>query len=124
MMQEFDDAVRDLRAGQTSGRIKTCIQKQVSLLEAMGQRHPNVTDNTMNRICEQVDSWPHVRLKESMKNLYRFASDYPGIRHGGTPGSQLRAIDMRDLVAVTILLAGFSPYLSDQINSDRIYLGS
>ena len=59
-----------------------------------------------------------------MKNLYGFASDYPGIRHGGTPANALRAIEMRDLIAMSILLAGFTPYLSDQFNADVVYRGN
>lgn len=57
------------------------------------------------------------------KNLYRFASDYPGIRHGGTPAHALREIEMKDMVAITVLLAGFAPYLSHQLNSDIVYRG-
>jgi hypothetical protein len=41
-----------------------------------------------------------------------FASNYPGIRHGGNAGGKLRDVDMRDLV-MSILLAGFTPYLSE-----------
>lgn len=33
----------------------------------------------------------------------------------------LEVIEMRDMVAVSILLAGFAPYLTDQINADIIY---
>ena len=52
-----------------------------------------------------------------------FASDYPGIRHGGSPNSVIRDIEMRDMVVRCILLAGFTPYLTDQINADIIYRG-
>lgn len=123
LMLEFEDAVRDLHANTTSGKIKTCIQKQVNLLEAMGSRCPGVTGNTLGRICEQVNTWPHAKLMEAMKNMYGFASDYPGIRHGGNLAHQLREIEMRDLVAVSVVLAGFAPYLTDQINSDTVYRG-
>lgn len=123
LMLEFEDAVRDLHASTTSGKIKTCIQKQVNLLEAMGSRCPGVTGNTLGRICEQVNTWPHAKLMEAMKNMYGFASDYPGIRHGGNLAHQLREIEMRDLVAVSVVLAGFAPYLTDQINSDTVYRG-
>lgn len=123
LMIDFEDSVRDLRAGATQNRIKTCIQKQVNLLEAMGAMCPAVTENTLGRICDQVGSWPHFRVKESMKSLYKFASDYPGIRHAGTPGNALRAIEMKDMVAMTVLLAGFVPYLSHQMNSDSVYRG-
>jgi hypothetical protein len=56
-----------------------------------------------------------------MKNLYRFASDYPGIRHGGTPASAIRAIGMKDMVAMSVLLAGFVPYLSHQFDPQLAY---
>ena len=62
----------------------------------------------------------HLELETA---LYGFASDYPGIRHGGTPTSALRTIEMRDMVAMSILLAGFTPYLTDQLNADAVYRG-
>lgn len=123
LMIEFEDAIRDLRGGATPNRIKTCIQKQVNLLEAMGGMCPNVTENTLGRICEQVGTWPHNKVKDAMKSLYGFASDYPGIRHGGNRRHAIRDIEMRDMVAMTVLLAGFAPYLSHQMNSDTVYRG-
>jgi hypothetical protein len=124
LMLEFEDAVRDLRTDPSAGKIKTCIQKQVNLLEALGRRCPGVTENTLGRICGQVGTWPHAKLRDAMKDIYGFASDYPGIRHGGTPANSLRDIEMRDLVAVSVVLAGFSPYLTDLINSDTVYRGN
>lgn len=124
LMVEFEEAVRDLRTDRSAGRIKTCIQKQVNLLEAIGQRCPGVTANTLGQICEQVGTWPHNKVKDAMKCLYAFASDYPGIRHGGIANNSIREIEMRDLVGISVLLAGFSPYLTDLINSDNIYRGT
>ncbi len=124
LMKEFEDAVRDLHQDCSDRRIKTCIQKQVNLLEAIGRAFPGVTGTTLGAICDQVSTWPHEKLKAAMKDLYGFASDYPGIRHGGTPASALRAVDMRDMVAMSILLAGFTPYLSAQLNADSVYRGS
>jgi hypothetical protein len=123
LMKEFENAVRDLRHDCSDGRIKTCIQKQVNLLEAIGRTFPGVTGTTLGAICDQVGTWPHEKLKGAIKDLYGFASDYPGIRHGGTPANALRAVDMRDLVAMSILLAGFTPYLSNVLNPDAIYRG-
>ena len=118
---EFEDALRDLTIEQTPNRIKTCISKQTNFLEAIGRLAPNVTGNTLGAICNQVGTWPHEKVKESVKGLYGFASDYPGIRHGGTPANQIREIEMRDLVSVCVVLFGFAPYLTDQLNSDDIY---
>lgn len=124
LMREFESAVRDLKLDCSEGRIKTCIQKQMNLLEAIGRVATGDTATTLGRICSQVGTWPHEKLKEAMKNLYGFASDYPGIRHGGTPASALRTIDMRDMVAVSIVLAGFAPYLTHSLNPDAVYRGT
>lgn len=124
LMKEFENAVRDLRTDCSDGRLKTCIQKQVNLLEALGRTFPGVTGTTLGAICNQVGTWPHEKLKDAMKDLYGFASDYPGIRHGGTPANALRAIELRDMLAMSILLAGFTPYLSNQLNADVVYRGA
>lgn len=124
LMKDFEEALRDLRIDCSESRIKSSIQKQVNLLEAISCRYPGVTQNTIGSICSQLDTWPHEKIKEAMKSLYGFTCDYPGIRHGGTPASVLRAlriIDMRDMVAISILLAGFTPYMTDQLNADNIY---
>lgn len=118
---EFEDALRDLTIEQTPSRIKTCISKQTNFLEAIGSLAPNVTGNTLGAICNQIGTWPHDKVKESVQGLYKFASDYPGIRHGGTPANQIREIEMRDLVSVCVVLFGFSPYLTDQLNPGDIY---
>jgi hypothetical protein len=124
LMKDFENAIRDLRTDCSDGRIKTCIQKQVNLLEAMGRACPGVSRKTLGAICEQVGTWPHEKIKEAMKNIYGFASDYPGIRHAGTPSSAIRTIEMRDMVAMSIMLAGFTPYLTNLLDADMVYRGS
>ena len=73
-------------------------------------------------MCDKADVWPHAKVLESAKALYGFASDYPGIRHGGTPASQIREIDMRDLLSMSVILTGLSPYLNASIDPEKIYL--
>lgn len=124
LMKEYENAIRDLRYDCSDGRIKTCIQKQVNLLEAIGRTYPGVTEGELGGMCRQIKSWPHSAVKAALGNLYGFASDYPGIRHGGTVRSVLRDVDMRDMVAISIVLAGFTPYLSDRINADQVYRGA
>jgi hypothetical protein len=123
-MKEFEDSVRDLRYGCSDGRITTCIGKQFMLLEAMAAVCPGVTKKTLGEMSDQLGNWPHATIRESLKKLYGFASDYPGIRHGTSSKGAIRAIEMRDMVAICILLAGFTPYLIDQFNADLIYHGS
>lgn len=127
IMKDFEEAVRDLRFGPSSGRIKTCITKQVMLLEALASMAPEVTKGALGDMCEEIGNWPHPAVRESLKKLYGFASDRSGIRHGKSRKRTKRAdraMDMRDMVAMSILLAGFTPYLSDQLDAEVVYRGS
>jgi hypothetical protein len=124
IMKDFEEALRDLRFGPSSGRIKTCITKQVMLLEALASMTPNVRASTLGDMCGEIVSWPHPAVRESLKKLYGFTSDCSGIRHGKSRKSSKQAertMEMRDMVAMSILLAGFTPYLSDQLDADVVY---
>lgn len=124
LMDDFEEAVRDLRHGTSESRIKTCIAKQMMLLEALGAKVPGVTERTLGKMCGQLDSWPHVTVGQSLDKLYGFACNYPGIRHGGHPDGAKRPIEMRDLVSMSVVLAGFTPYFGDCLDSEKVYRGS
>ena len=126
LMKDFEESVRDLRIDCSDRRIKTSIQKQVNLLEALGRVHPGVKQKTktLGAISKQVKSWPHEEVRLALQSLYNFTCDYPGIRHGGTPTSEMRAVDMRDMVAMSILLVGFIPYLTHELDPNVVYWGS
>ena len=72
LMKDFEEAVRDLRQDASDSRIRTVMVKQVNLLEAMGSMAPGVTENTVGKICGQVNTWPHKKVKEAMQCLYSF----------------------------------------------------
>jgi hypothetical protein len=124
LMNDFEESLMDLRATSAGRNIKTCMAKQINLLEAIATRHPDTSRNTIGAICGDLNTWPHDSLCDSMKNLYKFTCDYPGIRHGGDPANAIRAIDMRDLLCVSIMLVGFAPYLSNEIDATLVYQGS
>ena len=129
LMKDFEESVRDLRIDCSDRRIKTSIQKQVNLLEALGRAHPGVKRKTLGAISKQLKNsphknWPHEEVMLALQSLYTFTCDYPGIRHGGTEGSALRPVDMRDMVAMSILLVGFTPYLTHGLNPDVVYRGT
>lgn len=120
MFSEFEHAFSDLRTDRSQPRLKTCIQKQFNLLEALGANNPNVTHNTLGAMCDQLD-WPHATIKGVGKKLYGFRSDYPGMGHGGNAQSALRPIEMKDFVSISLMLAAFTPYLVDQLDAERCY---
>ncbi|MDH0336461.1 hypothetical protein [Metapseudomonas otitidis] len=123
LLRDFDEAFRDLHDRPSQGRIKTCLQKQMNLLEALGRDMPYVKEYALSSICDEVAHWPHRKVRDALKLLYGFTCDYPGVRHGGKPGSVLGELGMRDLLALCILFIGFTPYLSGRIDADAIFPG-
>lgn len=123
IIEDFDASVRDLRADRSEGRIKTCMQKQINLLEALAGSSPGVTGTELGAMCKQLNLWPHAAISKSLSSLYGFTSDYPGIRHAGNPTGAIRNIDLRDLLALSIVLAGFTPYLVHALDAESIYRG-
>ncbi len=130
LMQDFEECVRDLKSDQSPRKVKQCISAQFNLLEALLKQHPDVVAynttakreaNTFGAMCDKTGVWPHEQIRESAKGIYRFANDYPGIRHAGTAANQLREIEMRDLVSVTIMLSAFTPYFTDALDARHAY---
>jgi hypothetical protein len=117
LMDSHEESIRDLRYGATEARIKTCIGRQFMLLEALAGTADNVNAHTLGAMCNELGFWPHATIRESLKKLYGFASDYPGIRHAGNPVGRIRNIDARDMVAVSVMLIGFSPYLTNDLEA-------
>ncbi len=122
LQRDFDEAFRDLHDRGGEGRIKTCLQKQVNLLEALGRANPQVKGYVLPDICDEL-VWPHRKVRDALKNLYSFTCDYPGIRHGGKPGSVEGNLGMREMLALCILFAGFTPYLTNRLDADAILQG-
>ena len=121
MLTDFEGAIRDLNDDASEGRIKTCILKQVNLLEALARSAPGVNATQLSAMCDQLKLWPHEGVKKSLASLYGFTSDYPGIRHGGNPAGEKRKMELRDVLAVSIVLAGFTPYLNPSLDPETIY---
>ncbi|MFD6700222.1 MULTISPECIES: hypothetical protein [unclassified Microbacterium] len=103
-------ALADTRDDMSPSRIRTLIHKQVSFLEAAAAQ-PGARANPLGERIKQLDSWPHVTVRDSLSKLYGFASDYPGIRHAGNPASVLRELDARDVTGITVALLSYVPYL-------------
>ena len=133
LMKDFENAVRDLRYDCSDVRIKTCIQKHVNLLEALGwesasSTYPKALVNredkrkAISTFMKHFD-WPHGDMEAALRSLYGFTCDYPGIRHGGTPEHAKRPIDMRDMMAMSISFTGFMPYLCNGLDTDAIFGG-
>jgi hypothetical protein len=123
-LRDFKESVQDLRLGPTEGRVANCVMKQVMFLEAVAAASGKVAGSDLAALCKALEHWPHPAVRQSLLNLYGFASDFPGVRHGTPSAGMKRDIDMRDLVAMSILLTGFAPYLESRLSADAIFGGS
>ncbi len=123
-LRDFKEAFQDLSIGPTEGRISNCVMKQVMLLEAVAAASGEAAGSDLAALCKTLENWPHPAVRQSLLNLYGFASDFPGVRHGTPSIGMERNIDMRDMVAMSILLAGFTPYLAHGLNPDAVYRGT
>jgi hypothetical protein len=128
LLRDYREAFQDLRLGATSGRISTCLQKQVNLLEGLTSLNAAITTTTLGQMCNEIKTWPSTAVCEAAKSLYGFASDHTGLRHGtikkvksGKTPITYRDMEIRDLVAVSVFFTGLTAYLSDQIDSKKIY---
>ncbi|SHE29474.1 hypothetical protein SAMN05444273_1015 [Litoreibacter ascidiaceicola] len=119
LLRDYEEAFGDLGHGATEGRMATCFNKQFNLLEALAALHPEAKQKTLGKICDELDVWPHATVREAAKKVYGFRA-FPGVGHGAGSGA-LRPIEMKDLVALSVMLTAFVPYVSDKFNADVIY---
>lgn len=121
--RDYRESVHDLRMGLSESRIATCVSKQVMLLEAIGAS-AGIAGRDLGAFCRALPDAPHPAIGKALGNLYGFASDFPGLRHGTPSGGMTREVGTRDLLAASILLSGFTPYLESRLNVTEIYGGA
>lgn len=121
-LRDFKESFQDLRLGLTEARIGNCVSKQVMLLEAIASAG-GARGSDLGAICRAVSDWPHPAVREALLRLYGFTSDFPGVRHGTPSEGMARDLDMRDVLAMSILLTGFTPHLTRQLAADAVYDG-
>ena len=115
--QAFDAYLRD----DSTTNLKTCIGKASNYVEGVVSTESG-SHGTLGKMCDQLSVWPHNTIKESLKCIYGFCSDYPGIRHGSSSGGVHRELEARDLTLASLLLLTFSGYLSGGVD-ERAVLG-
>jgi hypothetical protein len=111
LWSDFELAFDQYARTQTDSDLRTSIQRAANYLEGLaGVTNGNA--GTLGQLCDSLSDWPHDKVKEAVKNLYGFCSDYPGIRHAGNPLHRRRQLDRRDSVAINVSLMALAAYLS------------
>jgi hypothetical protein len=121
LLQDFEHAFDGYARSQDPSDLKTCIAKVSNYAEGLASSthgHPG----TLGALCNLIGDWPHDKVKEALQNLYKFCSDYPGIRHAGNPAGIRRDLSTKDSTLICLLLVGFAGYLSPGVD-ERSVLG-
>jgi len=121
LLDDFEKAFDRYARTQDPTDLKTCIAKASNYAEGLASA-THGTPGTLGALCNQLTDWPHDKVKEALQHLYKFCSDYPGIRHAGNPAGVRRALATRDLTMASMLIMSFSGYLSPQFD-ERTVLG-
>ena len=112
LMDDFEYSFGAYFRSQQRTDLKTCILKATMYAEGAAAVSAHSDGGTLGELCDKITCWPHKTVKECLKKLYGFCSDYPGIRHLGHPKGQLRDLESRDAILICLLLLSFSGYLT------------
>lgn len=122
LLTDFEKAFDRFARTQDPTDLKTCISKVSNYCEGLASATRG-TAGTLGALCDQLTDWPHDNVRDALKSLYKFCSDYPGIRHAGNPAGVRRDLATRDLTMASLLMLSFSGYLSPRMD-ELVILGT
>jgi hypothetical protein len=115
LFEDFERAFATYIDTTQEGDLKRCIASASILAEGIAGKSLNQHGRTLGHYCDEMACWPHATVKDALKKMYGFCSDYPGIRHAGSPRGQLRPLEAKDAFVVCSLIA-FLGYLSQDVD--------
>ena len=121
LLADFEKAFDRYVQTQDDTDLKTCIGKASNYAEGIAS-HTCGEHLTLGALADQLSDWPHDEVRDALKSIYKFCSDYPGIRHWGNPEGVHRELAIRDVTLASLLLLSFSGYLSPLLD-ERVVLG-
>jgi hypothetical protein len=119
LLVDFERAFDHYARTQDPTDLKTCIAKVSNYAEGLASS-THGRPSTLGYLCDQLTDWPHDKIKEALKDLYKFCSDYPGIRHGGNPSGVRRDLATRDATMACLLVICFTGYLTPRMDERQV----
>ena len=119
LLVDFEKAFDQYARTQDPTDLKTSIHKVSNYAEGLASATRG-TPGTLGALCDQLTDWPHDKVKEALKDLYKFCSDYPGIRHGGNPAGVRRNLATRDVTLACLLVISFTGYLTPRMDERQV----
>ncbi|MCZ7371937.1 MAG: hypothetical protein ABOK23_05870 [Candidatus Methanoperedens sp.] len=122
MLVELENTLSRLRE---TNEPQSCIRVACNLLEQIVKDRTNINE-TLGRALNnsrELNLFPHDAVCVSLQKLYKFASDYPNIRHAGNPTSKKRDLENEDAILFITLTIGYATFLCETINCELLITG-
>ncbi len=119
LWSDFESSFDQYARTQGDPDLRMSIARASNYLEGLASATKG-KPGTLGQLCDGLTDWPHDNVKEALKNLYWFCSDYPGIRHAGDPRSRKRQLDPRDSVAINVSLMALAAYLGTGLDQGEV----
>lgn len=120
LLVDFEKAFDRYARALDPSDLKTCIAKVSNYAEGLAAATRGTPGGTLGAMCDQLTDWPHDKVKDALKDLYKFCSDYPGIRHGGNPAGVRRNLATRDVTLACLLVISFTGYLTPCMDERQV----
>ena len=115
LMNNFERAFGSYAKSKESHELNSCIHNAFIYAEGLAGKNTG-KGGTLGKLCDSLKCWPHNTVRDSLKTLYGFRNDYPGLGHGANQKGKLRDLEPRDAIVVCLLLLSFSGYLSGDVS--------
>jgi hypothetical protein len=120
LMNDFEVSFSDFIRSRAQRDFRVSLARASNYAEGMAAVSLNLPGGTLGALCTQLQVWPHNDVRDAVKKLYGFCSDYPGIRHAGTPNNRIRDLEVKDTIIVSAMLFAASGYLHQQVRLDDV----
>ncbi len=120
LMTDFEISFSDFVRTRAQRDLRTSLARASNYAEGIASVELNIPGGTLGHMCNQLAVWPHNAIRDAVKNLYQFCSDYPAIRHAGNPNNQLRALEVKDTIIISALFFAASGYLHQQVRLEDV----
>ncbi len=111
------------RLKDTTHEERNCVSVASNLIEGVICQKSTNGKDTLTAAIDGCDVFPHWAVKESIKNFYKFASNFPNVRHGARGGPRERDLKKDDALLAVALAVAFSSYIFNNDAADPILEG-
>ena len=120
LMTDFEISFSEFVRTRVQRDLRTSLARASNYAEGIASVALNTPGGTLGQMCNQLAVWPHIAVRDAVKNLYQFCSDYPAIRHAGNPNNRLRDLEVKDTIIVSALFFAASGYLHQQVSLNDV----